>query len=466
MSQLQNDWENVYSLVEQTITKAMKKDSTKDYEAFFSSFETIEVNIRNSEILTQNKLVDSGVGIRAIVDGQLGFSCCNKIEQKAIDEALESAVIVAKMSRKDPDIGFPESSKSITINELYDPKFEDITIEEAIEIAKQAIETAEDYDKRVTLKSGRIILQRGYRGLINSNGINVNEKGTYSTFYIGGGGQQANEVTGGCYESSFSRRYQLEPEKMGEKLARNILTMFGKKKVDEFKGSALIASGSVSYQVLDVLNEALNAENVLTEKSAWKDQIGNAVTSEVVNIVDDGVLSGGYSSRHFDDEGSTSQKTTLIEKGMLSNYLHYTKSANKLNTSSTGNACRSPGSFDLVRSIIGVGYRAKPEIYPSNILIEPGQKEQKKLLAEIDRGVLIESMAGFPQKGSGVLSAQLSRGYYIENGEIQFCLKDAMVSGIIFDWLKNISGISKDVKMYPNAILPALRIEDVKIFCG
>ncbi|NHJ40422.1 MAG: TldD/PmbA family protein, partial [Asgard group archaeon] len=322
MSQLQNDWENIYSLAEQTITKAMKKDSTNDYEAYFSSYETIEVNIRNSEILTQNKLVDSGVGIRAIVDGQLGFSCCNKIEQKAIDEALESAVIVAKMSRKDPAISFPESSKSITVNELYDPKFEDITIEEAIEIAKRAINTAEDYDKRITLKSGRIILQRGYRGLINSNGINVNEKGTYSTFYIGGGGQQANEVTGGCYESSYSRRYQLEPEKMGEKLARNILTMFGKKKVDEFKGSALIASGSVSYQILNVLNEAINAENVLTERSAWKDQIGNTVTSEDLNIIDDGILSGGYSSRQFDDEGSTSQKTALIEKGKLSNYLH------------------------------------------------------------------------------------------------------------------------------------------------
>ncbi|MFW9852258.1 MAG: TldD/PmbA family protein [Candidatus Thorarchaeota archaeon] len=466
MCQLQNDWEDTYSLAEQTITKATRKDPAKDYEAYFSSFETIEVNIRNSEILTQNKIVDSGVGIRAIVDEQLGFSCCNKIEQKAFDETLENAITVAKFSRKDPDTSFPQSTKGISIKELYDSKFEDITIDEIIELAKQAIDTAEDYDKRVTVKSGRIILQRGFRGLINSNGINTNEKGTKMVFYIGGGGQQANEVTGGCYESKVSRKYHLEPEKMGEKLAKNIVSMFGKKKVDEFNGPALFASDSVSYQMLNVLNEALNAENVLTQKSAWINQIGNYVTSENLTIEDNGILPGGFSSRNFDDEGSTSQKTILVEKGRLRNYLQNTKSANKLKTKSTSNACRSPSSFDLVRSIIGIGYRAKPEIYPSNIVIEPGENNWKKLLSEIDKGVLIESMAGFPQKGSGVISAQLSRAYYIEKGEIQFCLKDAMVSGVVFDWLKQISGISKDVKEFQNAILPAIRVEDVKIFCG
>ena len=466
MSQLQNDWENVYSYTEQTINKAMKKDSSKDYEAYFSSYETIEVTIRNSEILTQNKMIDSGIGIRTIVDGQLGFSCCNKIDQKVFDETLENAISVAKMSRKDSNIGFPEKSKTMTVNDLYDSKFEDVTIEEIVDQAKTAIETAEDYDKRVTVKSGRIILQKGYRGLINSNGTNVNEKGTYYMCYIGGGGQQANEVTGGCYESKVSRKYQLELDKMGEKLAKNITTMFGKKKVDEFKGTALFASGAVSYQILDVLNEALNGENLITDKSAWKNQVGNLVTSENLNINDNAILPGGYSSRSFDDEGSTSQKTTLIENGVLSKFLHYIKSANELNTQTTGNASRSPSSFDLIRSIIGVGYRAKPEIYPSNIIITPGEKNRDKLLSEIDKGVLIETMAGFPQKGSGLLSAQLSRGYYVEKGEIQFCLKDAMVSGVVFDWLKQISGISKDVKEFQNAILPALRIEDVKVFCG
>ena len=110
MSKLQNDWENVYSYAEQTINKAMKKNSSNDYEAYFSSYETIEVTIRNSEILTQNKMIDSGIGIRTIIDGQLGFSCCNKIDQKVFDETLNNSVSVAKMSLKDANIGFPDKS--------------------------------------------------------------------------------------------------------------------------------------------------------------------------------------------------------------------------------------------------------------------------------------------------------------------------------------------------------------------
>ncbi len=74
-------------------------------------------------------------------------------------------------------------------------------------------------------------------------------------------------------------------------------------------------------------------------------------------------------------------------------------------------------------------------------------------------------MAGFPQKGSGIISVQLSRAFYIEKGEFKFPIKGGMVSGIAFDWLKNISGIGNDAKQFKNAIVPSLRIEDVNILC-
>ena len=84
-------------------------------------------------------------------------------------------------------------------------------------------------------------------------------------------------------------------------------------------------------------------------------------------------------------------------------------------------------------------------------------------MAEIEKGVLIESMAGFPQAGSGVISAQLSRAFFIQNGEIQYPIKGGMVSGVAFDWFKQVSGIGKDSKQFPNAVVPSLRIEEVKI---
>ena len=92
-----------------------------------------------------------------------------------------------------------------------------------------------------------------------------------------------------------------------------------------------------------------------------------------------------------------------------------------------------------------------------------GNKRKKELVSETEKGVLIESMAGFPQAGSGLISAQLSRAFFIQNGEIQYPMKGGMVSGVAFDWFRKVSGISKDSKQFQNAVVPSLRIEDVKV---
>jgi PmbA protein len=117
----------------------------------------------------------------------------------------------------------------------------------------------------------------------------------------------------------------------------------------------------------------------------------------------------------------------------------------------------------MVRMIVGNGYRAKPEVYPSNLVIQSGDKSREELLSEVERGVLVESMGGFAQEGSGVISAQLSRAFYVENGEIRYPIKGGMVSGVAFDWLKQVSGIGADSKQYLNSFMPSIRVENVKV---
>jgi predicted Zn-dependent protease len=72
-------------------------------------------------------------------------------------------------------------------------------------------------------------------------------------------------------------------------------------------------------------------------------------------------------------------------------------------------------------------------------------------------------MAGFPQAGSGMVSAQLSRAFFIEDGEIKHPIRGGMVSGIAFDWFKQISAIGGDSKQFWNSIVPSLRVEKVKV---
>jgi len=117
----------------------------------------------------------------------------------------------------------------------------------------------------------------------------------------------------------------------------------------------------------------------------------------------------------------------------------------------------------MIHMIVGNGYRTKPEIYPSNLTIQSGNKTKEELISETAEGVLVEAMAGFPQAGSGLISAQLSQAFYIKKGEMQHPIKGGMISGVAFDWFKKISGISNEAKQSQNAVAPSLRMEEVRI---
>lgn len=460
---LDKNWNSLTNLVHKAIRVLEKKDITHA-EAFFTSTQTTEITIRNSEILTQNKVDDSGVGFRVVFGrNKVGFACTNTLSEKAVLETGEKAFAIAKVSSEVPDFALPEASQPTRVKGLLDSRLAEITVEEAVDVAKRAIGAAEGFDKRVIAKDGRVLLMSGWRGVVNTLGVDSEEQETKAVVYLGGSGEQNGEVTGSCYDFMFNRTADLEPEKVGENVGEMVIKMFKPRSLKSFQGTVIFGPEAVSYQLADVLIDALKGETVVAGRSTWTRKLGQMVASENLTITDNAILEKGFASRSFDDEGYSSQNTVLTREGKLESFLHNATSANALKTRNTGNASRFPGGFEMVKAIIGNGYRAKPEIYPSNLVIQPGNKTKEELVSEIEKGVLIESMAGFPQAGSGMISAQLSRVFFLQNGEIQYPIKGGMVSGVAFDWFKQISGVGKDSKQFLNAVVPSLRVEEVKV---
>jgi PmbA protein len=393
----------------------------------------------------------------------VGFACTNTLSEKAIFEAGEKALSIARVSSEVPDFALPPASHPPEVKGLFDPRVAETTVEVAVEIARRAISAAEESDPRVIAKSGGVFSESGWRAVVNTLGVDFEEQETKAMIYLAGSGKQNGEVTGSCYDYEFRRTTDLAPEKVGKNVGRGVTELFKPKPLKSFQGTVVFEPEAVQYQLVDVLIDTLKGGNVVSQRSAWTGKLGEIMASENLTITDNAVLEEGFASRSFDDEGCSSQKTVLVRSGKLENHLHDATSANTLKTRNTGNASRSPSGFNMIRAIIGNGYRAKPEIYPSNLAIEPGNKTKEELISEISKGVLVASMAGFPQAGSGLISAQLSRAFLIEDGEIKHPIKGGMISGVAFDWFRQISGIGKDPKMFPNAIVPSLRVKEVKV---
>jgi PmbA protein len=460
---LDRDWNQLSDAVHKAI-KTLEKREVTHVEAFFTSSQTTEVAIRNSEILTQNKVDDSGAGFRVVVAGnRVGFACTNDLREKGVLEAGEKAFAIARMSSKTPNFAIPEASQLTKMSGLCDHEIAEITVEDAVDIAKRAVDAAEGFDKRVTVKDGHVFFSSGWRGVVNTLGVDLEEEETKVGIYLGGSGEQEGEVTSSCYDLALSRKTDLQPEEVGRNLAERIVRMFKPKPLKSFQGHVVFGPEAVSYQLCDVLVDALKGGNVVVARSPWTQKLGQKVVSENLAITDSALLMNGFASRSFDDEGCSSQNTILIRNGRLESFLHDATSAKILGARNTGNASRFAGGFEMVHMIIGNGYRTKPEIYPSNIVIQAGSKTKEDLVSEMANGVLVESMAGFVQGGSGLVSVQLSNAFLVHNGEIQHPVKGGMVSGVGFDWLKQVSLVGNDAKQFLNAVVPSLLVEDVRV---
>ena len=460
---LDRNWQILRDLAHTAVQK-LEKRRVRHAEAFFTATRTTEVTIRNSEIMTQNRAEDSGVGFRvATTRGKVGFACTNTLNAKQIQQSADAALAIAKVSGTLSRLTLPHPGRAPTVQGLFDTRTAAITVDEAVNMAQRAMRAAEDLDKRVIVKSGRVIVEAGNRGIVNTSGVDAEEPATRAITYFLTSGKQQGETTGSCFDAVFARTAPTAPEEIGENAARMVLELFNPKPLRSFEGPVIFGPEAVSDQIATVLIGALKGENAANRQSAWTTHLGDPVASETLTVEDNPLLAHGFNSRSFDDEGCPSQHTALIRNGRLQTFLLDAATAHALHLKNTGNASRSPGGFDMIRSIVGSGYRTKPEVYPSNLLIRKGSKTREQLVAELDKGVLVESMSGFPHAGSGLISAQLARAFFIKDGDKQHAIKGGMISGLAFDWLKKISEVAKDVKQFPNVVTPSLLVDEVKI---
>jgi PmbA protein len=177
--------------------------------------------------------------------------------------------------------------------------------------------------------------------------------------------------------------------------------------------------------------------------------LGKRIASEQVTLVDDATLAKGLATRPFDGEGVVSQRTLVIERGVLRNFLYDTYTARKAAARSTGNASR--------------GWSSLPHIGTSNFVLEPGAKSADEIVRSTKRGLLVTAMLG---SGANVVTGEYSRGangLWIENGEVVHPVQEVTVSGSLLELLAAIDAVGNDLELRSSTAAPTLRIGEAMI---
>ena len=201
--------------------------------------------------------------------------------------------------------------------------------------------------------------------------------------------------------------------------------------------------------LLGEIFDAVNGDAIYRHASFLTSKLGEKVFAENITVVDDGTKPGGFGTTPFDAEGVPSQRTTVIEKGVLASYLLNCYSARKLGLKTTGNAAR--------------GLAGTPGIGAGNFFLQPGTKTAQQIIGDITEGLYVTEFLGF---GVNLVTGDFSRGasgLWIENGEFSFPVEEITVAGNLKEMFRNVSAIGNDLEFRSSIAAPTLRIEGMTV---
>jgi PmbA protein len=445
--------DTMLSLAENAVKLAMQNGAS-EAEAYVYEGQATNIGIQLGQISKTNRIIDRGIGIRFVTNKAVGFAYTNVIDdQNAVKNAIAGALSAAKASKPDSEWkGLPQSKPFPSPNHTFDDKVTALSSDELVNVAATMLDAASQVDKRVAPIEGGIGNAYISNAIANSNGIAGFDKGTVVECSIATLAKEGNTVTPVCFEFNASRSYDVNPEWVGKEAARMALSALKTRSIETKSTTLILTQFALQDLFAYTLINAVRADNVQRNQSPFEGKLGEKVASDKLTIYDDGLFPGGLRTWAFDGEGVPHQKTVVIEKGILRNFLYDNYSARKDGRESTGNASRA-------------GYLSTPSIDTTNFHIMPGNKSSDEMLSEVDDGLIIYYLQGAHSSNpvSGEFSVVATPAWKIKNGEIVHCSRGVMLAGNIFEVLKNVSLVGSNERQMGQLISPWIQVENVRV---
>ena len=414
-------------------------------EVFGLQSRSIDVDLRRDRVDMASESFSRGLGLRAVVKGAVGFSSTSDLSK--LEMVAESAVRAGRARGSDEkwrSLPFPE--RVSRPQEVYDPALAEMGPEDCLDLSATLIEGAGAVLGAEPV-SGGISIVCGSEILMNSNGIEVDEMGTAFSAYLEtvAKGEDGTVATG--YDFVNSRTSVPDLADLGKSACDLAKRSVGGGRGESGTAEILLAPMAFADILGNAFVPSILGDLVQKGRSSLAGRIGEAVAGDEISIADDGLFRGGMATSSFDGEGVPSQKTAVVESGVLSSFLYDTYTAGREATAakSTGNADRP-------------GYSGIPRIGTSNLILS--SKSPKDLLAETERGYLVTGVIGAHTANpvSGDFSVEARNVFVVEDGGAQKPIRSLMLAGNVFDLLSSIR-VGTDPRMVGSFVVPTVKAE-------
>ena len=397
----------------QLIERAMR--GAQGAQASLRQSESTEVTFENDKLKSTRSAQRTEIEVKVIVDGKVGTSNTTDVSDLdgVVARALEAAAFGSPAHFRFPG---PQQGAGVKV---YDEAVLPVTKPEMMQIGQEMIDLIKGYNPAIVV-GANVSKRVGRREFANSAGVAFAVEST--DFSVGASGQLVRGTDILWTEHGLGWRKRavdhiaiarelIERFKMAERNAPIqskampvILTPFG--------------MGVVALPLL----LGVNGKHVVLGSSPLAGKLGECIADARFSLTDDPLLDYGSGSSPYDDEGVPHQVLSLIEDGVLRNFLYDLDTAGRAGARSTGH---------------GVGCN------PTNWVFKTGDTSYAEMIKSVKEGLLVYEVIGLGQGNplSGEFSVNVLLGFKIENGEVVGRVKDVMLAGNAYDALKDIVAI-------------------------
>lgn len=418
-----------------------------------SGFRIEKGYIKSSEIIQANAVTIRVYGS----EGNIGSASGTSFTQDEVKKLIDYAAKMMKVSLPNPefhDLARPPPSYP-EVKKTWDSSLQSLRIEDTEDIAKGFINQYKRDPKIISVSGGF-----GYGDarvkVMNSNGVNVKDRGTHCLISIeytmedlikgskvnSNGSESQNYIYFKSLKQEMNSIFDMAYEK----------AVKGLNKIDVETGSYPVVLSPYATGILieQPIADGINGELIYQKRSFLLEKLNKQISSDELTLIDNPWLEDGLSTCAFDCEGTPTKPMTLVENGVLNSYIHNTYSAHLLKTTSTGHAVR-----DWYSASIGIDV--------SNVMIQPGDIPKEEMISSIKKGIYFDATYDSPNIVTGEFSGLITSGYLIEDGQIGRSLRESMFGADLLDLYSKIKQVSKETKRLSSSYLPYILISDMMI---
>ncbi|MBW8182810.1 metalloprotease TldD [Shewanella nanhaiensis] len=387
--------------------------------------------------------IERGVGVRAITGEKTGFAYADEITPSALIASAEAARSIASAGANTS----VQAWKSQEVKSLYQSADPIAAMEEVKKIAllKEADAYIRSLDSRIIqvvvslsgvheeilVAASDGTLAADIRPLVRFNcSVILEDEGKRERGASGGGGRHGYEALMETDDAGLPKCFSSAREAVRQ--AQVNLTA-----IDAPAGQMPVVLGAGWPGVLlhEAVGHGLEGDFNRKGSSAFSGLVGQQVASKLVTVVDDGTIANRRGSLSIDDEGVVSQKTVLIQDGILKGYMQDKLNARLMGEQSTGNGRRE-------------SYAHLPMPRMTNTYMEAGESAPAEIIKSVKNGIYAPNFGGGQvdiTSGKFVFSA--SEAYLIENGEVTQAIKGATLIGNGPEAMGEISMVGNDLAL-------------------